>query len=164
MRHGKSAWDSHAPSDRSRPLTPRGHRDAADAGMWIVRKGLVPEAVVSSPATRAGQTALAAGAAWGLSADEIEWDPDLYGGGPDALRAAIARHADAKALLLVGHNPGMDEMANLLAADALQPTPAGRVMTTAALAVIDLGDDAVDAGLPAACANKVEVVRRDGFR
>lgn len=58
LRHAKSDWDSDVASDFERPLAKRGKNDAPKVGSWLYREGLVPDHVVSSPATRARQTAI----------------------------------------------------------------------------------------------------------
>ncbi len=110
LRHAKSSWDDAGQSDHARPLNPRG-RTAARAMRDIFRNlGLVPDVVLVSSARRTRQT-LDALAPW----DEtpiIEPMDGLYLAAPDQLLAIIAGVAETvRSLMIVGHNPGLHELA-----------------------------------------------------
>lgn len=97
--------------DFSRPLTGQGLADAARAGQWLAGSGLQPSRLVSSPARRAIETAQALATALGGAA--IKSDARIYEASTTTLLAVLSANIDASPLLLVGHNPGLE---NLLAA------------------------------------------------
>lgn len=110
MRHAKSSWDTEGVQDHDRPLNDRGQRAAPAMGQLLVEKSLVPELIVSSTALRARETALAVAAA-------CAWKPDLrltrslYMAEPDDILQVVAQLTDdVKRVLVVGHNPGMEDL------------------------------------------------------
>ena len=115
LRHAKSSRDDSEAADIDRPLAPRGSRAAKAMGQTIARQGLVPDLVLCSPARRARQT-------WQLAAQELEHVPEtktiepLYDfGDGSALLDVIRTHGgSAPSLMLVGHNPAMEELAKRL--------------------------------------------------
>lgn len=117
LRHAKTETD--APSDRDRRLDDRGHRDAAQMGDWIAAHPPFPDTVLVSHAVRARQTWEIAWEAMKdrVPAPQVEILPELYGADPaqllDSIRTATIP-ADPKRLLLIGHNPGMHEIALML--------------------------------------------------
>ncbi|GAB4350927.1 MAG: histidine phosphatase family protein [Gammaproteobacteria bacterium] len=139
MRHGKSSWDAPVKRDFDRPLAKRGRRDAPRVGDWMADNGHVPDEVICSPALRARQTAEAVMERLDLPREKIRFDERIYAATLPALLAVLAdcpRQRDA--VLLVGHNPGLDELCQFLCGEPLPRTPDGKLMTTAALAVIEL--------------------------
>ncbi|MGW2250729.1 SixA phosphatase family protein [Kitasatospora sp. NPDC001660] len=116
LRHAKSAWPAGVP-DEERPLGPRGRRDAPEAGRWLRDRGLLPDAVVCSPARRARET-------WKLAAAELPgaptatFDPRVYGADAGGLvRVLHERGRRASTVLLIGHNPALEDLILDLAAD-----------------------------------------------
>jgi phosphohistidine phosphatase len=112
MRHAK-AEDSAGP-DLGRELTERGRADAEETGSWLAERGFVPDHVLVSAAARTRQSwdCLAAGAGWDLAAS---YDEGLYAAGPDtALDLVRAISDDAHTLLVIGHNPTIAYLAQLL--------------------------------------------------
>ena len=115
LRHAKTEPDAPSGRDQDRRLDARGHRDAAEIGAWIGRHPPFPDHVMVSPAVRAMQTW---DLAWEAMKDhapppQIELAPELYGADPTQLLLSVrvACATDPKRLLLVGHNPGMHEVA-----------------------------------------------------
>lgn len=115
LRHAKTEHNAPSGRDRDRRLDERGHRDAAELGGWIGQHPPFPDLVLVSPAVRAKQTWELA---WEMMKDRappplVEFPPELYAADPMQLllsiRAACA--ADPRQLMLVGHNPGMHELA-----------------------------------------------------
>jgi phosphohistidine phosphatase len=142
LRHAKSDWDGDAPSDYARPLAKRGKKDAPRVGAWLYREGLVPDLVVSSPAERARETAHAVCKGVDYKRKAITWDEAIYEGGLTALLGVLARvPADAKTVLLVGHNPGLEELLIHLVGDDLDEGDGGKLLPTAALARLEMPDD-----------------------
>ena len=118
MRHAKSSWDDPALDDFDRPLGPRGRKAARRMGGYIEREGLAPDLVLCSAARRAHET-------WRLAREEIGGEirssvtRSLYLASPDRLLRAIRRTPDeAGRLLVIAHNPGIQELAVRLDADA----------------------------------------------
>lgn len=128
MRHAKSAWDTDAADDHARPLTDRGRRDARRVAEALVERGWIPDRVVSSDARRTVET-------WERMADRFPLPVDvlctrrLYHAGGDAFAAVVGEQPDALGTLLVlGHNPGWEEVARRLTG-----LPIGFSTATAAL-------------------------------
>jgi phosphohistidine phosphatase len=119
LRHAKTETDSPSGRDQDRRLDDRGRHDAAEIGGWIGRHPPFPGLVLVSTAVRAHQT-------WEIAREamkdlvpepRVELLPELYGADPAELLQAVhaAASADPKTLLVVGHNPGMHELALALA-------------------------------------------------
>ncbi len=109
FRHAKSDWPEGV-SDIDRPLGARGREAAPRMGQYLKDEGLLPDLVLVSPALRTRQT-------WELAAPPLEpvtmrFEPRIYAAAASNL-LDIVREADdaAKILMLVGHNPGMQELA-----------------------------------------------------
>jgi phosphohistidine phosphatase len=112
MRHAKA--QQAGPTDFDRPLAERGHQDAAAAGAWLAQTGFEPEYALVSAALRTRETwaSVAEGAGWDLDPD---FDRSLYAAGTDAALDLIREMADdIDRLLVIGHNPTMASLAQLL--------------------------------------------------
>jgi phosphohistidine phosphatase len=112
MRHAKA--EPSGPSDFDRPLAPRGRDDAAAAGAWLASQSVAPDAAIVSAAVRTQATwsALASGAGWSLAPT---LDRGLYSAGPEtALDLVRALSDEVATVVMVGHNPTMAYLANLL--------------------------------------------------
>jgi len=148
LRHAKSDWEDRRLDDFDRPLAPRGRRAAPRMGRYLAKRGLQPDLVLCSTARRAEETlgllltALA-------SAPEISYLKTLYLAPPSRLLAVLRRQSpERRRILLIGHNPGLHQLALALAGG--QGGAAGRGLAekfpTAALARFqvagwaDLGD------------------------
>ena len=136
LRHAKSSWDSSALTDFDRPLSSRGTRDATRLGKWLAAQSLLPDLALCSAAERARQTAILA-----LSPMEdtrMDYRESLYLAGLATLVNSIREQADSfDQLMLVGHNPGMDQLLIYLCRDEITLTGSGKLMTTATLARIE---------------------------
>jgi phosphohistidine phosphatase len=112
MRHAKA--EQAGPTDFDRPLAARGHRDAAEAGSWLASVGVVPDHALVSAALRTRETwaAVASGGGWDL---EPELDRGLYSAEPATAVDLISAVGDeVQALVVVGHNPTVAYLAQLL--------------------------------------------------
>jgi phosphohistidine phosphatase len=112
MRHSRA--EAAGPTDAERELTDGGRADAADAGRWLAGQGERPEHALVSAATRTRQTweAVAGAAGWSTAP---EYDQGLYTGGPDTVLDLVRAVPDAAAsLFLLGHNPTVGHLAQLL--------------------------------------------------
>jgi phosphohistidine phosphatase len=138
LRHAKSAWTDDDLLDHERPLAARGLRDAPRLGRWLADNQYLPEHVVCSTARRTKET-------WQRVAGElpgapsVDYDDELYGGGPEEFLAAVRRVPETvTTLALVGHEPGVGELTLQLAGygddtrdvQAKFPTGAAAVLAT----------------------------------
>jgi phosphohistidine phosphatase len=131
LRHAKSSWKQPDMNDHDRPLNKRGKKEAPKVGIYLKMNDLLPDLMLSSTARRAQDTARAVAEESGFEG-QIDLHQDLY-------LSDIACYLDilqslpdtAKRVLVVGHNPEMDELLTLF-------TDVSQHMSTAALAQIDL--------------------------
>jgi phosphohistidine phosphatase len=155
LRHAKSDWTSARSrhevaevADHERPLAKRGRRDAPRAGRWLGRSGYVPDAVVCSTARRARETWELAAAgladATGRAAPPVRFERRVYDATVLGLLMLVREFPDdERTVLIVGHNPGLAELAVGLTAPPPQPPLA---FPTAAVAVLGLPGDWASAG------------------
>ena len=143
LRHAKIEHGEPGGRDQDRRLDARGHKDAAEIGGWIGRHQPFPDCVFVSPAVRARQTWEIA---WEAMEDrgpqpQVVFLPELYGADSTELLQAIrtASATDPKRLMLVGHNPGMHELAVALigSGDAAGRQRLADNLPTSGLAVFD---------------------------
>jgi phosphohistidine phosphatase len=140
MRHGKSDW-SKPLSDYQRPIKNRGYKEAARVGSWLREQGLVPDLIISSPAKRARETAETVAQNMDFSADNILWNESIYMADVSELLDAIATAPDeCERLMVVGHNPGLEDLLFYLTEEVDVPDD-GKVMPTAAVAVLETESD-----------------------
>lgn len=120
LRHAKSSWADSSIDDWERPLNHRGERDAPRVGAFLRRSNLVPDLIVTSDAVRAEATARAAAEAAGYGGT-IVLSPELYLATPgaivDVIRSVSA--ASARSLMIVGHNPGLEDFAGVLTGQSI---------------------------------------------
>ncbi len=139
LRHAKSSWKEEGIADHDRPLNKRGRKTAPVMGHLILEKQLVPDRILSSTAVRARKTAAAVAKACNYT-NRIEHIEELYlATAGELLFQAQSRTGDAdddsgsiNRLMLVAHNPGMEDLVSRLSGHP-EPFP------TAALAVFELG-------------------------
>jgi phosphohistidine phosphatase len=144
LRHAKSDWNRPASGDFDRPLARRGLKAAPRMGQEIKRLGIAPDLILCSSARRAGET-------YQLIADcfpgktRIEHRDDLYMASAIELRERLrAQSDDIASVLMIGHNPGMETLAEELAGSASLAEPRAAMTLkypTAALAVFELPID-----------------------
>jgi phosphohistidine phosphatase len=158
LRHAKSDWSSDAASDFQRPLAKRGKKDAPRVGAWLYREGIVPDRIVSSPAQRARDTALMVCKALDLKKKQLVWDDGVYDADTQALLDVLARLPSGDAtVLLIGHNPGLEELIRYLGGDDVDEPDDGKLLPTAALARLEMPDDW--SRLEPGCASLLRIVR-----
>jgi phosphohistidine phosphatase len=132
MRHAKSSWKDTHLADHQRPLNKRGKKAAPEMGKRLNERGVRPDAIVSSDARRAMETAASMAAMLGLSSNDIQEDPDLYDAPPNRILSVIHRFMDNwKQVIVVGHNPGLTELAN-----RFYPYPIANIPTAG---IVELG-------------------------
>lgn len=115
LRHAKSAWDHPWLTDFERPLAERGLRDAPQMAASLKNRGISVDRICSSTAQRAKQTACITAAVLGFPEAKIHWDKSLYHASETHLLTFIQSQPDQiQTLILVGHNPGLTDLINLL--------------------------------------------------
>ena len=142
LRHAKSAWPD--VPDHERPLARRGRWDAPVMGHWLRAAGYVPDLVLCSTARRARETWQLAQAGLG-AAPPVSFSDRVYEAAPADL-IGLARHtaSSVRALLIVGHNPAIQELALDLAGGASGAAEAETLdrmrakFPTAAIAALDV--------------------------
>jgi phosphohistidine phosphatase len=142
LRHAKTERAQPGERDRDRKLTKRGRADAPLIGAYMAHHCLVPDLAVVSPATRAQET-------WALLANcfantpAVVSDERIYNADPQKLLALLAETEGAKSLVLVGHNPGLHDLAVQLIAsgDVEARERIAEGLPTSGLVVIDLAFD-----------------------
>jgi len=114
LRHAKSSWKDSGLADHDRPLAGRGRRAAKAIARHIRERHIAPEMVLCSTARRARETLERIEPALGTAAVHVE--PGLYGAGAEALLERLSSVPDAVgSVLLIGHNPALQELALHLA-------------------------------------------------
>jgi phosphohistidine phosphatase len=149
LRHAKTENNAPSGRDQDRRLDDRGRKDAAEIGSFIAGHPPFPVCVLVSPAVRAHQTWEVAWAAMknSVRAPRVELLPELYGADPAQMLQTIrdASVSDPKQLMVIGHNPGMHELA-LALTDGGGDTAGRRALSdnlpTSGLAIFDfaIGD------------------------
>jgi phosphohistidine phosphatase len=141
LRHGKSDWDAGV-EDFYRPLKDRGKRGAQRVGVWLAGQELIPDLIISSPAERALVTAREACKAMGRNERVIQQDKRIYAADVDELLAVLGECQQKLArVMLVGHNPGLEELLLWLTGDTVALPEDGKLMPTATLARLQLQAD-----------------------
>lgn len=142
VRHAKSAWPDVA--DRDRPLAKRGRRQAPLAGAWLRSAGYRPDLVLCSPARRTRDTWQLVAAKLG-TAGKVRYEERVYGASAGALLELVHEvQASVKTLFLVGHSPGLPDLAIELAGDGPRAARADALerltakFPTAAVAVLEV--------------------------
>ena len=130
LRHAKSSWKDETLADFERPLNRRGKRAAETIGNYFKSEGIVPELILCSPAVRARETLelVTKAARWST---EVRYDQRIYEASGMRLAEVVSQiDNDRKVALLVGHNPGIEELLLLLTAETVQ-VPTGTVSKVA---------------------------------
>lgn len=132
LRHAKTEQaNKDTPADFTRALTERGRSDAVTMGQKLAKKSYRPDLILCSPSTRTRQTLELVNQAL-RSPAECHYSEAIYAAGARQLLSLVQMLQDkAHAVMLVGHNPGLEDGLSLLTND----TP--RAFPTAAVAVID---------------------------
>jgi phosphohistidine phosphatase len=137
LRHAKSSWDNPALEDFDRPLAPRGRKAAERMGRELAARNWLPQRALVSPAMRTRAT-------WELVAAELpgpisaDFPDTLYDASAESILSELQRTPKAvKTLLVLGHNPGLEDLARRLAGENSQAKASQRLgekFPTAALA------------------------------
>ena len=138
LRHAKSSWDDPDMEDVERPLAPRGARAADRMRDYLDAEDIRPDLVLCSSALRTRETL--ARILPGLGPElTVRIEPSVYSFDADALLQRLQQlPADVGSVMLVGHNPAMQELASLLAAEGERLDELRKGFPTAALAELNL--------------------------
>ena len=137
LRHAKSSWDEPGLDDHERPLARRGERACRRLAERISRDGPHPQLVLCSTATRARQTLELLRAALGDT--QVTFEDGLYHASAQALLERIrALDPELDEILLVGHNPGLQDLALLVAAPSAKRARIEEKLPTGALVTLEL--------------------------
>lgn len=118
LRHAKSNWDDPSLEDFDRPLGRRGRDAAPKMGEALAARGLKPDLIICSGAVRARQTLELVVDAFGSPTPHVVFDDAVYMATPQVLLARLRAHTGSEApghVMIVGHNPGLEELALQLA-------------------------------------------------
>jgi phosphohistidine phosphatase len=145
LRHGKALKSAPGERDFDRALAARGATDSEKLGAFMTRRQLVPDRVVVSPAVRARDTWVRAAAAC-PQAPPPTYEPRLYDAKAETILGIVQDSGEAGLVLIVGHNPGLHELAALLIAsgDVETRERLQENLPTAGLVVIDFAVDSWD--------------------
>ncbi len=131
LRHAKSSWKDPTLADFERPLNNRGRRAAERIGKLLRKENIIPDLILCSSAVRARETTNIV-CQTAKPHVELRYDERIYEAGPLRLLEVLSTvEEDRNAVLIVGHNPGLEELLNIL-------TGSHEHMPTAALAKIEL--------------------------
>lgn len=131
MRHAKSDWTQNEP-DKLRPLNPRGRAAAQKMAGWLRDSKLWPDVLLCSTATRTIETWQLMNETIGANDTQVEFLDELYLAHELVIYQSLCDHwsnrMDCETLMVLGHNPGMENLVSMLAGAPLE-------MPTAAVAV-----------------------------
>ena len=129
IRHAKSSWKSPELKDIERPLKKRGQKEAPLMGKVLKETPITPDRIFSSPAVRAQTTAQLIAKEYGMDESKIRTLPGLYmESGSKLLQEIQAIEDEYNVVFLVGHNPGMMDLAVSLTGEALENFPTAGAM------------------------------------
>ncbi|WP_353641987.1 histidine phosphatase family protein [Mesorhizobium sp. WSM2239] len=150
LRHAKSSWDDPSLMDFDRPLAPRGRKAAERMGRELAARNWLPQLALVSPAARTRETWEVVAAALPSSVS-VDFPDTLYDAAAEDVLSEIRRTPEAvRTLLILGHNPGFEDLAKQLAGDDSGAKALKRLhekFPTAALARFDFDGKWVELGL-----------------
>ncbi|WP_269792585.1 histidine phosphatase family protein [Stenotrophomonas sp. Iso1] len=112
LRHAHAEPADNGQADIDRPLSPHGLAEAEAAGRWLHEQRLVPDRVLCSPARRSRETLEAVLSLTGYVEQRLE--ERIYDAAPGTLAALLDEHREVERLLVVGHNPGLEQLVALM--------------------------------------------------
>jgi phosphohistidine phosphatase len=136
LRHAKSSWADTGLADHDRPLAPRGRRAAQKMAKHLRRQSVSPETVLCSSAKRSRETLALIAPALGRTT-KIQVEDELYAAPAEALLQRLRRIPDLTAsVMLIGHNPGLQDLALTLAGHGAKLDSVTEGFPTAALVTL----------------------------
>ena len=137
LRHAKSSWDDPELDDHERPLAPRGRRAAKLLAGYLSRERVAPALVLCSAARRTRETLERIAPALGEDV-RVEIERELYAASERRLLERLRSVGeDVDSVMLIGHNPGVEQLALLLAGSGQKLDAVRRKYPTAALATLE---------------------------
>ncbi|TCV96330.1 phosphohistidine phosphatase SixA [Luteibacter rhizovicinus] len=109
LRHAEAEPPEKAKDDRSRTLTEHGKREARDTAKWFAEHHIEYDRILCSPAVRTKETAMLA-----LTHGKPQFVEEIYDATPGDLMAVLDKHHGVGRVVLVGHNPGIEQLVALL--------------------------------------------------
>ena len=142
LRHAKTERAAPGERDRDRKLIKRGRTDAPAIGAYMAHHRLTPDLALISPATRAQETWTLVAGAFAKPPRSVS-DERIYNASPETLLAVITGAGKVQTLLLVGHNPGLQDLAvgMIASGDLNMREQLKENLPTSGLVVIDLPID-----------------------
>ena len=141
VRHGKSCWETPLP-DHQRPLAQRGKKTVPLASHWLVKQPWQGERMLCSTAARTQQTAALLMDVLQLESDCLQLDQRLYEADPDNILSVINEMpTDISCLIVVGHNPGLDCLIELLDGPIKAPSDQKAFPTAAVARLVSSSDN-----------------------
>ncbi len=161
LRHGKSDWSQDV-GDFHRSLKDRGKRAAQRIGVWLQQHGVLPDYIISSPAERALETARKISKAMDMDSRQIKQEQAIYEASlSDLLKVLASCPKRARRVMIVGHNPGLEQLLIHLSKGKIPHPKDGNLLPTATLARLKLPDDWRELG--AGCGELKSLTRPKGL-
>lgn len=125
LRHAKSSWTNAHLSDHERPLNDRGKRDAPDMAKRLLDRSCIPDMIFTSSAARALETAALVAKSLSIRDTHIQVFDKLYLATAENIMSVIAQaeNSAVEHLMVIGHNPGMENLGGYLSAEAMAQLP-----------------------------------------
>jgi len=128
VRHAKSSWSDPSLADRDRPLNQRGRKSASDMGRRLAKEEHRPDLIISSPANRAFSTARKIAKELAYDDSGIITDESLYFAGTGSMLKLLEGLDDRyQKVMIVGHNPAMTSLLNILCDTQVDNMPTGAI-------------------------------------
>ena len=129
-RHGKSSWDFENIADIDRPLSTRGVNNAYTMAERLRAKGMIPELLISSPASRALHTAVIYIRTLDLPWESLKINERIYYESANEILETIEQIDDNySSIMVIGHNPAFTELANSLLQQPVDNIPTAGIVT-----------------------------------
>jgi phosphohistidine phosphatase len=130
MRHAKSSWKDSELEDHQRPLNKRGKRNVPIMGKRLKARSVHLDRIVTSNARRALDTAIPIGNLLGLNSSDIRQEPLLYLASQKQIMELVRGFkANWRQVMIVGHNPGMHDVANFFYTPPISKLPTAGIVT-----------------------------------
>lgn len=158
FRHGKTNSHGDTVDDFHRPLARRGRKAVKRMAFRLSEQNLLPQRILSSPAERTRQTALRLCRFSDIPESRVVWDDSIYAADAAKLLAVLAKAAGPHGrVMIVGHNPGLEELVEYLSGRPLASASGGKALPTAAVVRLKMPHDWRQ--LKRGCAELVSVER-----
>lgn len=138
LRHAKSSWADANQSDYDRPLNKRGNNDAPEMARRLVERDAIPGIILSSSAQRTRETTAHLLEVFGTQAPVVQYHEALYLASPGTMLELMETVADKEHIMLIAHNPGMEDLSAHLQGivDDTMPTAAIRQFSCTSIAAL----------------------------